>query len=60
MIKNCYVISIADAQGRMHSYRIIASTLLLATAEARTLAGVAEDAETTSTQNQGPVDSVVE
>jgi hypothetical protein len=59
-MKNAYVISINDSQGRMQSYRIVASTLVLASAEARTLAGVASDAETASTQNQGPVDSVVD
>ncbi len=55
--KNLYIISINDSQGRMQSYRIAATTLTLATAEARTQAGVASDAEPATTQNTGRIDA---
>jgi hypothetical protein len=54
-----YVISINDAQNRMHSYGIVASTLANALAEAQRLAGVGASAEPASTQMLHTVDSVV-
>ncbi len=59
-MKKYYIISLNDSQGRMQSYRITATTLNLACAAARTLAGVADDAETSTTQNMGAVDHEAE
>lgn len=58
--KNIYQISLTDSQSRMQSYCIVATSLTLATAEARALAGVGEDAETATTQKMGRVDSEAE
>jgi hypothetical protein len=58
-MKNLYIISISDSQGRMQSYRIAAPTKLLAEAEACRLAGVAPDTEPATFQNTGRIDSEV-
>lgn len=55
-MKNLYIISLNDSQGRMQSYRIAATTRTLAEAAARTAAGVASDAEPATSQNAGRID----
>ena len=59
-MKNLYIVSILDSQQRMQSYRIAASTLALAIAEACRLAGVPADTEPSTAQNAGRIDSEVE
>lgn len=54
-----YVISINNAQGRMQSYGIVASTMANALTEAQRLAGVGFETEAASQQMLHAVDSVV-
>ena len=58
-MKNLYIVSINDSQGRMQSYRIAAATKALAEAEACRLAGVPTDTEPATVQNTGRIDSEV-
>lgn len=55
-MKNLYLVSIADSQGRMQSYGVSASTRTLAETAARSAAGVAVDAEPQSTVNMHVID----
>jgi hypothetical protein len=55
--KSLYIISITDAQNRMQSYRIAASTKAIAEAKACELAGVPADTEPATVQNTGRIDA---
>jgi hypothetical protein len=55
--KNLYIISQTDSQGRMQSYRVVASTKALAEAKACELAGVPVDTEPATFQNTGRIDA---